>query len=351
MENLCSINTENYKHTVLVIDDSRLILQYMKTLLTKLNFNVIVADDGFEGVKSFSEHNPDIVLIDLEMPGMDGFTVCSILRNMDTKSTLIYMVTSSKDEASINAAFKVGFNDYFTKPVLESLFVAKIQKDLNEKSVYEIKYAGVNNSNTLENQLDEARALQMSLLPKPIINEVLSVKQIYSPYSGVSGDFVDYWWDDQEKMLYGYLFDVAGHSIASAMQVFAIRMLFCQNRKYCSDVDELLYYTNSEMFKNKQRPSMVTAIAFKVDIRKQVLHFSSAGISPFYLNGKPFATRGYPLGYKKTAIYELNTVSLESISDIVFCTDGYSELVTKSITSNQDDVSIIMIQNLKEVNK
>lgn len=324
----------------LVIDDCLFSQKFLIDILSRMNFSVITASNGLEGLKIYNDHKPDMVFIDLDMPVFNGFKTCSVIRQMKL-NTLIFMVTASHDKANIEEAFALGADDYFLKPIMEPLFSARIRKFLKDRKakmdeafiVYDI-----------EKQLKDAKKLQESVLPKPIKNQYITVTHMFCPHGVISGDGLDYFWREEEKRLFGYLFDVTGHSISSAMQVFSIRMLLEQHHKYCSGVDELLYYTNAEMFKNNQRPLMVTAIAFNLDVRKKKLDYAAAGISPFYVDGKPVKTVGYPLGYKKTASYETLTLDVKGSTEIIFATDGYSELLSNAISTTQDDIAAISIK-------
>jgi CheY-like chemotaxis protein len=335
---------------VLVIDDSRFMRNYMTSILEKIGCQVICGSNGLEGVKLFQEHHPQVVLIDALMPVMDGYKASSIIRHMDAgKDTLIYMITTQAETESVEKAFEVGCDDYFVKPLMDNVFSTKLKKIMNEKHTTRNHVIDQHN---LEIELAEAKELQMSLLPKTFKNYHISVTSIFSPFTQVSGDFIDYWWVDHEKTLYGYVLDVTGHSIASAMQALAIRMLFCQASKSTRNICEILQYINAEMFRNNKKRTIATAIIFSIDLKEKILQYSSAGISPFYLIGKTrntVVTAGYPLGFKKNADYRLEEISLQGIQEVVFASDGFTELIDSQneIMGKHDDASALLIKILK----
>lgn len=200
----------------------------------------------------------------------------------------------------------------------------------------------------LKLELAEAKEMQKSYLPSEIKNRYLSVKSIYSPFSHVSGDCLNYWWEDSKKTLYGYIFDVTGHSLASAMQISVIRMLFYQASKKALSVSEALEYVNRELVLDKHPKTLAVAIMFSLNPAKKVLEYSSAGISPFYIFGEKqdlIKTSGYPLGYKKNATYQLNKRSIEGAKLLVFASDGFTELYDSKIPVDgmHDDCSAILI--------
>lgn len=338
---------------VLLIDDSKFMHGYMLNLVKRLGCRLLCASNGIEGVEMFEQYRPAVVLIDANMPVMDGFTACAVIRKMEGgRNALLVMITTNGDEVSVDTAFRMGVDDYFVKPIVDTVFLGQMRFLLQKKGFGNcIKTS----ENSMQTELSEARALQASLLPRAIKNECISVNHIYSPFDQVSGDFIDYWWNEQKEILYGYVLDATGHSIASAMQVFALRMLFCQAGKSGLPLHGILGYINFEIFKNDSqravRRAIATAILFAVDVKKKTLSYSSAGISPFFLTGNDqtttiVRTSGYALGAKKTASYDAHTLSLEGMKEIIFASDGFSELLqnNRAVDEKNDDASAIFIK-------
>jgi len=102
----------------LVVDDELSLRLSMSAALSKAGFEVIEAENGREALTLFESHNPDLVLLDVLMPEMDGFETCSAIRNLpEGKYTQILMVTGLDDSESIEYAFEVGANDFVAKPL------------------------------------------------------------------------------------------------------------------------------------------------------------------------------------------------------------------------------------------
>lgn len=103
--------------TVLVVDDSKTIRRTAETLLTKEGCKVITAEDGFASLAMIVEHKPDIIFVDIMMPRLDGYQVCSLIKNNSQfKSTPVIML-SSKDGLFDKARGRiVGADEYLTKP-------------------------------------------------------------------------------------------------------------------------------------------------------------------------------------------------------------------------------------------
>ena len=327
---------------VLIIDDSVFIHFAMKDYFLKSGFRkVVCTNNGAEGLRLFQELKPRVVIIDAVMPEMDGFVVFSVMHNIDIEQKCVFvMVTSSQNEGDMERAFTIGFDDYFFKPVNMFLFVAKIKKMLWDKirCIDEIE----------KDEIAKTRYVQTSMLPIWIDNAYVSVEHLYSPFEEVSGDFLEYLWDEKTRTLRGYIFDVAGHGLSSAMQVFAIKMLFSQGRNRFST---MMDYVNREMFRNNQHENMVAAISFEVDLRTNMLRFTAAGISPFKVltnmgMTETIKTTGFPLGYDKNTRYRSRSFSLNGVKEIIFGSDGYFELLDRNLDmkTKEDDASAVIVK-------
>ena len=106
------------KKKVLLVDDSNTVLLMEKMILSKEAFEVIVAHDGLEGIETAKREQPDVILLDVIMPRLDGLSACAILRSdAATAHIPIIMVTTRGEESNIEAAFRNGCTDYVTKPI------------------------------------------------------------------------------------------------------------------------------------------------------------------------------------------------------------------------------------------
>ena len=110
---------------VVVVDDDPGIQLLMRETLAEAGFNVAVAESGSEAIDVCSEFKPDLVLLDINMPVMDGITACAEIRKNIDRDFPIIMVTSVDDAVSIQRAFDAGANDFILKPVNWPLFRMK----------------------------------------------------------------------------------------------------------------------------------------------------------------------------------------------------------------------------------
>jgi len=116
------------KKKVLLVDDSNTVLMMEKMILAKGPFEVITARDGVEAIAKAKSEMPDIILLDVMMPNLDGLSACAAIRNHpETAGIPIIMVTTRGEEHNIETAFRNGCTDYVTKPINGLELLTKLQ--------------------------------------------------------------------------------------------------------------------------------------------------------------------------------------------------------------------------------
>ena len=113
---------------ILLVDDESDVLDFMKYNLEKEGFWVYTAQDGLEGLQLAKKINPDIIILDLMMPKLDGIETCRELRALpEFKHTIITFLTARDEDYSQIAGFEVGADDYITKPIKPRVFISRIR--------------------------------------------------------------------------------------------------------------------------------------------------------------------------------------------------------------------------------
>jgi diguanylate cyclase (GGDEF)-like protein len=121
------IQTESNLPVVLLIDDDQTLHLWANRNLPEAGFKLISCFDGKEGVEVFKEYSPNIVMIDIEMPGMDGFEVCSKIRFLPNgKNTPVVMMTVTEDHQKIAQAYASGATDFVVKPINWKVLVHRL---------------------------------------------------------------------------------------------------------------------------------------------------------------------------------------------------------------------------------
>jgi DNA-binding response OmpR family regulator len=118
---------------ILLVDDSNTILMMEKMILTKGPYTMVTASNGEEAVAKAESENPDLILMDVVMPKMDGFEAVRRIRRMAAVAAVpIIMVTTRGEEHNIEAGYEAGCTDYVTKPIDGLELMAKLRNYLGQ---------------------------------------------------------------------------------------------------------------------------------------------------------------------------------------------------------------------------
>ena len=117
---------------ILVVDDEKPIADILRINLEKENYEVVEAYDGEEAVRKFNEENPDLILLDVMLPKMDGFSVCRSIR--EKSNVPILMLTAREEEVDKVLGLELGADDYITKPFSVRELMARIKANMRRNS-------------------------------------------------------------------------------------------------------------------------------------------------------------------------------------------------------------------------
>jgi len=116
---------------ILIVDDEEKVRRLIETTLSIGDFQIFQAKNGEEALKIAQEEKPALILLDIMMPGMDGFEVCKRLKsNSETKSSYIIMLTAKGQKQNIEKGYAVGTDDYFVKPFSPMELLNKVEQIL-----------------------------------------------------------------------------------------------------------------------------------------------------------------------------------------------------------------------------
>ncbi|MCB9190985.1 MAG: response regulator transcription factor [Flavobacteriales bacterium] len=130
--------------TILIVDDEEDILEFLEYNLKKEEFDVYTASSGRKAIDIAQKVNPDLIILDVMMPDLDGIETCKELRDIPTlKNTLIAFLTARNEDYSQIAGFDAGADDYINKPIKPRVLISRIKailrrnNPLNENQVFE----------------------------------------------------------------------------------------------------------------------------------------------------------------------------------------------------------------------
>ena len=118
---------------ILLVDDSSTVLLMEKMILSKSPYDLVTASDGQEGLDKAVAERPDLILLDVVMPRMDGFEVCRRIRQRDEmRGVPVIMVTTRGELKSLETGYQSGCTDYITKPINGLELLSKVKNYLGE---------------------------------------------------------------------------------------------------------------------------------------------------------------------------------------------------------------------------
>lgn len=207
--------------TILAIDDSAEVLLSIGATLEPY-YDVRVATSGTEGLALAAEIHPALILLDVMMPGIDGYQTCAKIKETPATTDIpIIFLTTRQDTADKIKGLELGGRDYITKPFNGGELLARIRTQLEISSLTE-QLMKVNEDLRrkqilLENDLKAAAEIQKSFLPpEPPESKAIEVAWQFQPCDAVGGDILNIFRLDEDH--YGfYVLDVSGHGVPAAM--------------------------------------------------------------------------------------------------------------------------------------
>lgn len=123
------------RRRILIVDDSSTHRLWLELMLGS-RYDIDVAVDGEAGLRAAVANKPDLILLDVVMPGVDGFTTCRALRKRtETRQTPVIMVTTKDEEIDVETGYTSGCTDYIAKPVDQLELLAKVESWLDASGV------------------------------------------------------------------------------------------------------------------------------------------------------------------------------------------------------------------------
>lgn len=320
-----------YESRILVVDDATLNRELIISHLEKAGFkNLEVARDGDEALHKIETFLPDIMILDLMMPKMDGFQVIKALRQSENTHHLpIIVQTALTDPEQRIDAWESGANDVISKPIhrLELLSRIKVQLEnallLRELEEYHT---------VAQEDIDQAFEVQKSLLPSPELIAELEVKHqvkmgsLFVPSRFLSGDV----WgvlDISPTQLAVWICDFSGKGIRAALHTFRLHTLI-QEFKHCADdPGELIDALNDRLVRAMPAGQFSTFLVGVIDFQLDLFTYTSASATHpliYFPKDHQFQVgdgTGMPLGVVRHQSYPLRTMKFPKEASLILYSD------------------------------
>jgi len=317
---------------ILVAEDHPMSRRMLEAFLCT-KYSVVTAASGREAVDVARKERPDIVLLDVEMPDMDGFEALEILkRKVIDEAVPVIFLTARSDSESKERGLEAGAVDYITKPYDKQELSIKVK---NHLALYAARKEIDERNKIMAREMETASQLQNFLLPQehPKIKG-LDFSFLYRPFSATGGDFYDF--VELSDARFGFVqVDVSGHGVASAMIGAMFKMAFQSFALVKPSPAELLALINDEMFSVLPDSDFLTVFYGIIDTKSLQLTFTNAGHPrPLLLRGasgsiEELSIGGMLIGALPGAEYEEGIVQLMDQDRLLMFTDGVTETFVK----------------------
>ena len=208
---------------ILIVDDEPLNLDYLQQELEGAEYETLAASSGGQALERIASEPPDLILLDIMMPGMDGFEVLRRLKaDAATRSLPVIIISAASDVNSMVRGIQLGAEDYLPKPFEPTLLRARITSSLEKKRLHDMEQTYLKG---LERELDIAREIQEGFLPAELPKvEGWELGAYFRAAREVAGDFYDAFLlpDGQLVFLVG---DVCGKGVGAALFMTLFRSL------------------------------------------------------------------------------------------------------------------------------
>lgn len=320
---------------ILVVDDVQLNRKMLIGHLQARGYTQLLhAHDGRSALEMTYQHRPDLVILDLMMPDMDGYEYCRRIRSDAEFATMPIIVQTALDEMEHKLnAFRTGASDYLCKPVDGDELEARVNVHLtNRFLIHDLATYNIR----ISQEMDAARAMQNRLMPSEqnvkMCERVfdLNIASHFETSSTLGGDC----WGMRpicDHKLAIYMYDFSGHGISAAMNIFRMHTIMREFNHVGGDPGAFLTNVNRQLKPLLERNEFATMFYGVLDTEANCLLYATAApTSPLlYSNSQKetlsLTSRGFPLGVVAHASYDTKYVPFLPGDVLMLFSDGLSE--------------------------
>lgn len=337
---------------ILIIDDEKMLRQSIVAHLDDSGFEAIEAEDGPSGLEKFRSEKPDCILTDIQMPGMKGLDLLSVIAE-ESPDTPVIVISGAGVMADAVRALRLGAWDYLIKPipdltVLEHAVCKCLERArlVEENKRYRKELESMNaklreSLDILEEDQAAGRNVQTSLLPSPThtVGEY-TISHKIEPSLFLSGDFVDHFQINDSTFGF-YIADVSGHGASSAFVTVLLKSLMNQLlTQYQTGEDDTLCHPDkvlaflSQAIHEAKMGKYLTMVYSVLDLNEHTVQWSIGGHYPYPVMHNHdtdacdfWPEKGFPVGMLPNATYDKHEVSLPPNFTLAMFSDGVLEVI------------------------
>ena len=337
------------KARVLIVDDEPFNIDYLEQELEDYGFDLITAVNGQEALDRVHSESPDLVLLDIMMPIMDGFEVLSRLKtHQETRDIPVIIISANDDLNSVVKCIQMGAEDHLPKPFESTLLHARISASLERKRLHDLQKLYLE---SLEREMEIGREIQDGFLPAELPGvEGWEIGVLFESSREVAGDFYDAFLmpDGNLACVTG---DVCGKGVGAALFMTLFRSLIharatshqLSNKKdgawstMGENLNDIISFTNHYVAETHVEANMFATVFMGIfNIQDGTLSYINCGNDPAVLirDGNIIASlppSGPAIGIIPDAVFTVQQVVMEENDLLAAFSDGIAD------TLNEDD--------------
>ncbi len=341
----------NIKPKILIVDDEPFNVDYLEQELEDLNYETIAAINGQEALEKIVIESPDLVLLDIMMPIMDGFSVLEKVKaNAAIRDIPIIVISANNDLKSVVKGIQLGAEDYLPKPFEPALLKARIQSSLEKKRLRDLQGLYLK---SLEREMNTARNIQKEFLPERLPKVAgLEIASYFKAAKEVAGDFYDAFLLPDGTLTF-LVADVCGKGIGAALYMTLFRSLIRaastsdqfapgQDAKNYTPAERLLHattLTNNYLIETHEAACMFATVFIGIlDPKNGSLTYINCGNDPALIMGKDgkihteLPPTGAAIGVRLPVNFAVKEITLAEDDLLLAFTDGIPD--TQNINMN-----------------
>lgn len=315
---------------VLLVDDTQANLDVLCELLESEGYTISMAPNGDVALRIVGRIQPDLILMDVMMPGLNGFEVCQRLKQDEaTRDIPVIFITAEHVTESVVAGFDAGGVDYILKPFRGQEVLVRVRNILTTKflSLENLAY-----QQKMESELQIAHDLQMNLMPteSPSLRGMDVAGQCL-PAEQVSGDFFQCFELPENKAAIA-LADVTGHAMQAAIPMVLFNGILEAQMEFNREPEDLFCRLNRSVARLLDKRTFICFMMAQLNASRNCMQLVNSGCPYPYLyraaSGELVeleTAEQYPLGIQEEAVYTGIEVKLQAKDCIVFFSDGMVE--------------------------
>jgi sigma-B regulation protein RsbU (phosphoserine phosphatase) len=335
---------------VLVVDDTPMNVKMLADILTFKGYQVVTAAGGREGLAKVESEMPDLVLLDVMMPDLDGYAVCRAIRAKPETAILPVVMVTALDPAQERVkGLDAGADDFLSKPINQPELLARVRSLLRIKQFHDqvqsqaselaewnrtletrVQAAQVQliEKERLEHELQLAADIQRSILPDELPEvDGFSFGACILPARQIGGDFYDVFriGDDEMGLLIG---DVADKGVPAALFMARTHALIMAEADKGISAGEVIALVNRHITRMHKTTQFVTVLYGILNLKTHELNYARAGHEPpLVLTADARVerlphNRGVPLGLMENIVIDQRSVVLSPGTTLLMYTDG-----------------------------